>query len=107
MKKYVILEEQVLDRILDGKCVDGSLRIDKETGKLTFRAFNRKARNHGSRDILLRRMEHGWVKESTERIKVFESLPKDLGLNRLIAVINRDTREVEEVLIDREIVVNS
>jgi hypothetical protein len=53
---------------------------------------------------LLRRLEHGWVKESRQRIKVYESIPKDLGMARVMAVIDRETKEAKDALIDRELI---
>jgi hypothetical protein len=49
-------------------------------------------------------LEHGWVKESAERIKVYESIPKNLGTARVMAVLDRESDEVKEALIDREII---
>ena len=55
------------------------------------------------RNWLIRRLEHGWVKESVERIKVYESIPKDIGTAKVLAVIDRETKEAKNALIDREL----
>ena len=44
MKKFIELSEEVIARLVSGKCVEGSLRRDEWTGKVTFRAFNRQPR---------------------------------------------------------------
>ena len=102
MKKYIEISLETLERLVDGKCVAGSLHRDAWTGKVTFRAYNRQPRVR-HRDRLIRRLEHGWVKESVERIKVYESIPKELGTPRVMAVIDRETTEVKDALIDREL----
>ena len=73
MKKYIEIEMGVLERLVDGKCVEGSLRRNVWTGKICFRAYNRQSRNH-PKDRLVKKLPWGWVKESMQRIKVFGSL---------------------------------
>jgi hypothetical protein len=43
------------------------------------------------------------VKESVERIKVYESIPKEIGTPRILAVIDRETKEAKNAIIDREL----
>ena len=57
-----------------------------------------------SADWLIRRNEHGWVKESAERIKVYESIPKMLGTARVLTILDREHQSTRDALIDREIV---
>ena len=101
MKKYIEIPLEALERLVEGKCVEGSLRRDEWTGKITFRAYNRQPCNR-YRDRMIRKLEHGWVKESKERIKLFESVPKELGTARLLAVIDREIQEAKGALIERE-----
>ena len=105
MKKYIEIEEEVYNRILAGKYVDGSMRILKNPARIVFRAFNRKPRVR-LKDRLIRILEHGWVKESEQRIKVYESIPKDLGTARVMNILDREMKEVKSALIDREIINN-
>ena len=105
MKKYIEIEEEVYNRILAGKYVDGSMRILKNPARIVFRAFNRKPRVR-LKDRLIRILEHGWVKESEQRIKVYESIPKDLGTARIMSVLDREIKEASTALIDREIINN-
>ena len=102
MKKYIEIPLEVLERLVEGKCVEGSLRRDEWTGMVTFRAYNRQPRVR-YRDRMIRKLEHGWVKESKERIKVFESIPKEIGTSRVLAVIDRETKEAKDAVIDREL----
>ena len=105
MKKFIFIINAVelLEKLLMGKRVEGALFIDKGTGRLTFKAYQRKSpqRPHCR---LIRQLEHGWVKESKERIRVFESIPKELGSTRVMSIIDRETKEVKEALIERELI---
>ena len=105
MKKYIEIEEEVYNRILAGKYVDGSMHKAHHSSMLVFRAFNRKPRRR-IKDRLIRMLEHGWVKESEERIKVFESVPKDIGTPRVMNVLERELKEVKNALIERDIIEN-
>ena len=103
MKKYIEIPEETLARLVDGKTVEGSLHRDAWTGKITFRAYNRLPRKR-YKDRLIRYLEHGWVKESPARIKVFESIPKRIGTASVIGVLERDSKVAKEALIDRELI---
>jgi hypothetical protein len=105
MKKFIEIEEEIYNRILAGKYVDGSLHKIKNSSMLVFRAFNRKPRVR-IKDRLIRILEHGWVKESEQRIKVFESIPKDIGTPRVMNVLERELKEVKNALIERDIIEN-
>ena len=88
MKKYIAIEEEVLARLVSGKCVEGSLHRDQWTGVITFKAFNRKPR--GSQDRLICPLESGWLKESAKRIKFFSSVRKEVGVAEIHNVMERD-----------------
>ncbi len=94
MIKKIEIDKEVLVRIKSGKCVDGSVRIDAETGKLTFRAFNRKP-SYKRQDELIKPLEHGWLKESPERYKFFQSIPKVIGIPSVIRVLDREVESAE------------
>ena len=104
MKKFIFVLNalELMSKLYAGKRVKGVLYIDDETGRLTFKAYNLTSiiRNN---DRMIHTLEHGWVKESKERIKLFESVPKELGTARVLAVIDRGTKEAKEALIDREL----
>jgi len=101
MKKFIFILDvlNIMAGLKMGKRIEGVLYMDKNTGKLTFKAYNRQPRIW-QKDKLLCHLEHGWVKESVERIKVFESLPKRIGAARMIAALERETvvaaNEIEE-----------
>lgn len=103
MKKFIELSEEVIARLVSGKCVEGSLRRDEWTGKVTFRAFNRQPRKR-FKDVLIKKLPWGWLKESQERIKLFGSFPKDVGTARVMSLLDEHTHDAKNALIDREII---
>ena len=103
MKKFIELSEEVIARLVSGKCVEGSLRRDEWTGKVSFRAFNRQPRKR-FKDVLIKKLPWGWLKESQERIKLFGSFPKDVGTARVMSLLDEHTHDAKNALIDREII---
>ena len=103
MNKTIFLSDEVIARLTSGKCVEGSLRMNAETGKLTFNAWKRRSPKH-SEERIIRHLEHGWLKESAKRIKFFSSVKKELGRRMVDVTIHRElktamtTLEVEEIL---------
>ena len=113
MKKYIEIEMGVLERLVDGKCVEGSLRRNEWTGKICFRAYNRQSRNHPKDRLVkklpwgwvkVRKLPWGWVKESMQRIKVFGSFPKDVGTAQVMGLLQDHTRDAKNALIERELI---
>ena len=104
MKKYIFVLNtiELLKQLLNGKRVEGVLYMDQNTGKLTFKAYNRKNANH-KKDRLVKKLPWGWVKESLERIKVFGSFPKDMGTAQVMGLLEEHTRDAKNALIDREL----
>ena len=103
MRTNIILTSEAMERLKSGKCVEGSLRMNAETGKLTFNAWKRRSPKHREERII-RHLEHGWLKESAKRIKFFSSVKKELGRRMVDVTIHRElktamtTLEVEEIL---------
>ena len=104
MKKYIFVLNaiELLEKLMDGKRVEGVLFMDQNTGKLTFKAYNRQVRVR-EKDVLVKKLPWGWVKESLERIKVYGSFPKDVGTARVIGLLNEHSRDAKNALIDREL----
>ena len=60
MRKYVFVLNaiELLNQLLDGKRVEGVLYMDQNTGKLTFKAYNRKPQiKH--KDVLVKKLPWG------------------------------------------------
>ena len=103
MKKYILITEEVLERLKSGKCVEGSLRIDPVMHCIKFRATNRQPRRR-VKDVMLKKLPWGWVKESLERIKVYGSFPKEEGSVSVVGMLDEHVRDAERAIIDRDIV---
>ena len=103
MKKYIFINDaiNVMDKLLDSKRVEGVLYRDGDTGRLTFKAYNRQRRRE--RDRMVKKLPWGWVKESIERIKVFGSVPKEVGTAEMMHLLDDHTRDVKNALIEREL----
>ena len=103
MKKYIEISMEVLERLVEGKCVEGSLHRDAWTGRVTFKAYNRLPRVR-MKDRLVKKLPWGWVKESMERIKVFGSFPKDYGTATVMGLLDEHAKDAKNALIEREII---
>jgi hypothetical protein len=104
MKKYVFILNaiELLCKLFDGKRIEGVLYLDQNTGKLTFKAYNRqpKVRN---KDRLVKKLPWGWVKESMERIKVLGSFPKEMGTAAVMGLMEEHHRDAKNALIEYEL----
>lgn len=101
MKKILVQNEnEVLNALKEGKRVNGRLKMETgEDGKcvICFKAYNCKPRTRTT-DRLLLNLEHGWVKESKQRIKVLDSLPKAIGPVRMVDVLKREMKCASELV---------
>lgn len=104
MKKYILILNacELMKKLLSGKRVEGVLFIDENTGKLTFKAYNRNPQVR-YRDRLLKKLPWGWVKESPNRIKVHHSFPKSLTTAQMIISLDHETSEAKDVMVNREL----
>lgn len=105
MKKYVLVLNaiELFEKILNGRRVEGVLFIDKDTGKLTFKAYNRPF-GHRRRDDLLKKTPWGWLKGSITRYKRYSSIPKDLSLPEQLAIFDEENELMKQALIDHHII---
>ena len=102
MKKYIVIEEEVLVRLVSGKYVEGSLHRDQWTGVITFNAYNRLPRKR-QKDDLLKKTPWGWLKASIERVKRYSSVPKDLSLEEKLAIFDEENELAKQALIENEL----
>ena len=99
MRKIIELSEEVIARLVCGKCVEGSLHRDEWTGKVTFRAYQRMPRER-EKDRLVKKLPWGWVKESLLRVKRYSSLPKELTLPEKLAILDEENELAKNALIE-------
>ena len=103
MKKYIEIPMEVLERLVDDKCVEGSLRRDRWTGKISFKAYNRQSRIR-EKDRLVKKLPWGWVTESLLRVKRYSSLPKELTLPEKLAILDEENELAKNALIESYII---
>ena len=103
-KKYIFVLNaiELLNQLMNGKRVEGVLYMDQNTGKLTFKAYNRQSRIR-HKDRLVKKLPWGWVKESIERIKVFGSFPKEYSTAQVLGLLEEHTKDAKNALVDREL----
>ena len=104
MKKYIFVLNaiELMTKLYVGKRVEGVLYMDQNTGRITFKAYNRKSEKH-KKDRLVKKLPWGWVKESMERIKVFGSFPKEYSTAQVMGMLDEHTKDAKNALIDKEL----
>ena len=104
MKKYIFVLNaiELLSKLMSGKRVEGVLFMDQNTGKLTFKAYQRQPRRR-EKDRLVRKLPWGWVKESLERVKVFGSFPKGYGTATVMGLVDEHAKDAKNALIEHEL----
>ena len=100
---FILNAIELIEKLIDGKRVEGVLYVDKGTHRLTFKAYNRLPRVR-RKDRMVKKLPWGWVKESLERIKVYGSFPKNLGTAAVINLQDDHNRSAKNALIEREII---
>lgn len=100
---FYILEinEETLKSLRTGKYVEGSLHLQKTNNgqgeEIVFNRYNRKKKSK-SRDKTLAELEHGWLKESSQRVKFFSSVKKSLDIAQIKNALQHDMNFVQEKL---------
>ena len=104
MKKYIFVLNaiNVMAKLLKEKRVEGVLFMDENTGKITFKAYNRKPRVR-EKDRMVKKLPWGWVKESMERVKVYGSFPKEYSTAQVMGLLDEHTKDAKNALIEREL----
>lgn len=103
MRKYIFIMNvlDIMSGLTKGKRYEGALYMDKNTGLLTFKPYNRKATIH-SKDKLIAKLPWGWVKESAKRIKRHTSMPKELTFAEQLAILDQENKLAKEALMKQE-----
>lgn len=99
----VEISEETWTRMLTGRRVEGTIGLDKWTGRKNFNAFNRRSRSR-LRDRLIKKLPWGWLKESEKKQKLFLSVDKDMSLEAKLRAFGDDHDAAMETIIDMEII---
>ena len=105
MRKYIFILDalELMNKLLQGKRVEGVLFVDENTGRLSFKAYNRQTKVR-EKDRLVKKLPWGWFKESIGRIKVFGSFPKDMGTAAVMGLMDDNHRLAKNAMIERELI---
>ena len=89
MEKSFFIEEESWKQLQEGKTLVGELKTDIKTGRLHFKAWRRESKSR-RRDRTIVALEHGWLKESRQKIKFFNSIKKSTGASRISQAMERE-----------------
>ncbi len=105
MKKYIFVLNaiELMNQLMNGKRVEGVLFLDENTGRLTFKAYNRQPRVR-EKDRMVKKLPWGWVKRSKKKWKTFISVDNDLPLEKVMEQFSDDQDAAMEAIIDYTII---
>lgn len=99
----VEISDETWARMLTGKRVEGTLGLNKRTGRKDFNAFNRLSRKR-KKDELVKKLPWGWLKRSDKKWKTFISVDNDLPLTEVLQNFNSDHEEAMAAITDEYII---
>ena len=102
MKKEVLLLNAlaVMERLEQGKSVEGGMSLDQETGCIVFRPYNRLSREPGyvPPSVTLYETPNGSLRQTALRNKIVVSVKRKLGNIRGAVEIMAQARELTDYL---------
>lgn len=105
MRKYIEISEEVYQLLVEGKCVDGSMRMVKPRKLIVFNNYKRtKPRKYPIE--ILGRTDFGKVYRTRKRTKWSENMPTNLGAVRMARIMERDCKQAQEIIATAEIIDN-
>ena len=100
VKKYIEIPEEALKSLKEGKFVEGSLHVNKNTGKIIFNAWKRKPKT-SNKDRVICYHSNGWLKESENNLKFFASVNKRVGAVCACQTMDDELQYVTEELFQK------
>jgi len=100
MIKKIEIPEELLKSLNKGKLLKGSIRKDKESGKLVFKVYNCKNTNR-KKDRVICYHANGWLKESENNLKFFASVNKRVGAVCACQTMDDELQYVTKELFDK------
>ena len=94
VKKYILIDEEIVNALMKGKCVGGFIRMTPEG--LAFRAYNhvKKATGISEPDKMLYQTACGHLKESRQRYRMWVSVPKTMGMCKAANMLEIESGEM-------------
>ena len=103
MRKYIEISEEVYQLLVEGKCIDGSMRMVKPRKQIVFNNYKRTKPKHYPK-VLLGRTDFGKVYKTKTRHKWSESIPSNLGAVRISKIMERDCKQAQQIVATAEII---
>ena len=95
---------ELMNNLTNGKRVEGVLFVDGDSGKLTFKAYNRQSPKRArEKDRLVKKLPWGWVKESVQRVKVFGSFPKEYDAAEVMGLLEEHTKDAKQAMVEKKL----
>ena len=103
MRKIVEISEEVYQLLAEGKCIDGSMRMEKPHKLIVFKNYNRTKPRYYPK-VILGRTDFGKVYKTKTRHKWSESIPSNLGAVRISKIMERDCKQAQQIIATAEII---
>jgi hypothetical protein len=105
MRKFIEISEEVYQRLMEGKYVDGSMHLEKPRKLIVFNNYKRtKPRKYPIE--ILGRTDFGKVYRTRKRTKWSENMPTNLGAVHMARIMERDCKQAQEIIATAEIIDN-
>jgi len=105
MRKFIEISEEVYQRLMEGKYVDGSMHLEKPRKLIVFNNYKRtKPRKYPIE--ILGRTDFGKVYRTRKRTKWSENMPTNLGAVHMARIMDRDCKQAQEIIATAEIIDN-
>lgn len=99
MVAKVLLDEQTLKVLFEGKRIEGSLYAERVDNELVvgFNPYRRK-KAYRRHDQTLLTLGHGWLRKSAKRYRLHLSIPDNLGERRVAGLMASETEEAQNFM---------
>ena len=99
MEIKLVLNPQLLEVLMSGKRVKGSLFIQRASNGFVELGFNRYQEGKQRRpDSTLMTLPHGAIRKSAQRYKLYLSLPDSLGESRIGELMREESLEADNFM---------
>ena len=94
MEVKLLLDEQTLKVLFEGKRIEGSLYAERVDNELVvgFNPYRRK-KAYRRHDQTLLTLGHGWLRKSAKRYRLHLSIPDNLGERRVAGLMASETQQ--------------
>ena len=103
MRKFIEISEEALERIESGMGVEGSMKKDLKTGKITFTAWKRRAPKY-YKEKKVADLDNGWLGKTDLHYTEHLKFARSMGFSRIMDAMERNHRQAKDAMTDEEII---